>query len=43
MAKLMIDKIMFKPTIIKVIMAKLMIIKLIMDKTKQKIKIIMEK
>jgi hypothetical protein len=32
MAKLMIDKIMFKPTTTKVIMEKLMIIKLIMVK-----------
>jgi hypothetical protein len=32
MAKLMIGKIMFKPTTIKVIMEKLMIIKLIMAK-----------
>jgi hypothetical protein len=37
MAKLMIGKVMFKPTIIKVIRAKLMIIKLIMAKpTKNK-------
>jgi len=36
MAKLMIGKIMFKPTTTKIIMAKLMIIKLIMGKPNKK-------
>jgi hypothetical protein len=38
MAKLMIDKIMFKPATTKVIMAQLMIIKLVMVKPTKKFK-----
>jgi hypothetical protein len=43
MAKLMIDKIMFKQTTTKVIMAKLTIIKLTMAKPTKKLKILWKK